>query len=107
MPIIIKFNRQDYIDGKCSHDEYYAQFVTKPLIFLVEAAFGREIRDSTDPYFNDILKERWDKLTKLMLESLPPLAKANGGGISLSDKVCVLKAAATMLKASYDAENKH
>ena len=26
--IMLKFTRQDYLDGKCSHSEYYRQFAT-------------------------------------------------------------------------------
>lgn len=95
------------MNDECTHQEYYAQFVTRGLIYLVSTALGRQVIASTDEDFNDIALSIWDSLTSLMLESLPAIAKANGGGVSLSDKVCTLKAAARMYKSSPELVDKY
>lgn len=97
----IKYNRKDYMEGKVSHDEYYAQFVTKSTCWLICNGIGKQaIINSTDPHFNDIPLAQWDRLANLIMDGLAALAKSNAsthGGkpsLSLSDKVCLLKAAA-------------
>ena len=60
---MIKFNRNDYLEGKCTWKEYYQQFSTKEMIALVTKEIGLEcITKSTDRMLNDIPIERWNKL---------------------------------------------
>ena len=94
------FTRKQYMSNEVTHAEYYNQFVID-LIPLVRGAIGEDrIKASRDPYFNDIPLRRWDFLAALIpAETQRKIAEANGsGGISLSDKVCALKAAARLIK---------
>ena len=94
------FNRKQYINGGCTHQEYYAQFGVS-LVDFVERSIGRErILSSTDKYFNDIHLREWDNLGGgVMAICGRAIAEANGsGGVSLSDCVCSAKAAARIIQ---------
>jgi hypothetical protein len=92
------FTRQDYLNGKCNHREYYAQFVNESIKSMVKNNFGIErLRNSftKDEYFNNIPLQSWDNLTysvncRKELESL-------GDFPTLAGKVCILKEAARQL----------
>jgi len=79
------FTRQDYLDNKCTHREYYAQFVTLYIKAMVSNFIGiNHIKASMDEHFNDIPLGLWDTL--------------RCGGKTLSDNVCIAKEAAKQLK---------
>lgn len=93
--------RSEYIAGNVSHADYYGQFVNESVIRTVEGYIGKaKIVASTDPHFNDIPLEKWDALQPAILSIVgTKLGEANGtGGVSLSDTVCVAKAAARVIK---------
>lgn len=97
----MKYTRKDYMAHKCTHDEYYSQFVDDSILDLVSSYIGRRaITKSTDPHFNNIELSRWDNLhLPILLHCGALLARGNSsGGVSLSDTVCVAKAAARMIK---------
>jgi len=105
----MKYTRKDYISKKCSHDEYFGQFVDSSLIHLVESFIGSDkIKRSTDPHFNDIPLKEWDSLHPMIRQHCgQSLSISNAstcsenikrGGISLADTVCVAKAAARQIK---------
>jgi hypothetical protein len=104
----IKFNRAAYMANECTHAEYYDQFVSEGLMNAVGSAIGvKRIKESTDEHFNDIPLQQWDNLQGLVGAYCgSALAESNastsGGvrGISLSDSVCVAKAAARRIKAA-------
>jgi len=107
---IMKYTRKDYMSKKCSHDEYYAQFVNSSVLHLVKSFIGEaKIKKSTDPHFNDIPLKQWDTLnTDIRYICGRSISESNAstcaedvkqGGISLSDTVCVAKAAARQIKA--------
>ena len=90
--------RSDYMDRKVDHETYYGQFVTDGVRVMLKAIGEDRIRASADPYFNDIPLKLWDNLSEaLPLGVIRMISIANGGGVSLSDRVCVLKAAARQL----------
>jgi hypothetical protein len=95
--------RKQYMTNEVSHDQYYGQpaFCTPEVKSLVARFIGiGQIVKSTDPHFNDIPLLRWDALhTNIIGLVGKAIAEANGtGGISLSDTVCIAKAAARQLK---------
>ena len=95
--------RKSYIDGVVSHDDYYSQpsFCTPEVKSMVARAIGlKRILESVDPHFNDIPLVRWDVLHPAVILLVGrAIREANGtGGISLSDTVCVAKAAARSIK---------
>jgi len=58
-------DRKDYLSGKVSHREWYAQFVTSETINRVSLIIGKDrIKASIDPYFNDIPLYEWDAIVK-------------------------------------------
>jgi hypothetical protein len=98
----IKYNRAAYMNNECSHDVYYDQFVTDGLVRAVGRIIGvARIKASIDESFNDIPLREWDALWPIVESYFgAALADSNAstsGGvrsISLSDTVCVAKAAA-------------
>ena len=93
--------RKQYINGDCTHDEYYGQFVSRGVILAVERMVGAtRIVESQDQHFNDIPLHVWDALNAPIRHICgQSISEANGsGGISLSDTVCVAKQAAKQIK---------
>jgi len=88
----MKITRKDYMKGKATHDEYYAQFVTPYIKKVVVASVGvKAIKSSIDPHFNDIGLIVWDRLAPFIRQSI-------GYTSALSDCVCVAKQAAKQFK---------
>ena len=88
------------MNNECSHDEYYSQFVSEGLKNAVSNAIGKDrIIVSENHHFNDIQLNKWDSLSGLIGSYCGKmLGEANGNGYySLSDTVCVAKAAAKMI----------
>lgn len=97
-------SRQDYLAGKCSHDEFYAQYVTPLVRKVVLSGIGRDkIATSRDEHFNDIPLARWDRLAESVRSSVARMNVKTGAypkpAASLSDCVCTLKAAARIIAA--------
>ena len=106
------FNALDYHDGKCTHHEYYSQFVTDDIKQLVINSIGKEaIQRSTDPHLNDIPLVKWDRLNTTVRALVDrnlhkELHNATYGERdkdkfiwSLSEGVCIAKAAARIVKS--------
>lgn len=103
----VTIDRRAYMSGQISHDDYYGQFVTDAVVSAVEASIGEDrIRGSQDRSFNDIPLAEWDALAqRLPAHTWGAVAQSNAsttqGGvptISLSDKGCLLKAAARSIR---------
>ena len=98
--------RADYLAGKCSHDDYYSQFVTPAVLSRVKLYIGeKRIRQSSDPHFNDVPLVLWDHLnlqTAIHVETWRTANEYKGtpGKFpwSLSDSVCIGKRAAKIIK---------
>ena len=57
----VKNTRQDYLDGGCSHRQYYGQFVNASVLAMVKRHIGEDaILKSSDEHFNDIPLKKWD-----------------------------------------------
>ena len=100
--------RKSYINGDVSHENYYGQpaFCTPEVKALVARAIGlKRILESAEPFFNDIPLRRWDDLhPAVVLLVGNAIREANGtAGISLSDTVCIAKAAAWLIKEPHNA----
>lgn len=98
----MKFTRKDYLNKTVTHAEYYEQFVSPGLKNLIRLRIGFErIKNSKDPHFNDIPLKEWDNLqcsVRSYAESALRIANGPAAGVSLSDYVCVAKAAAKMIR---------
>jgi hypothetical protein len=95
----MKYTREEYMQNKVSHEEFYGQFITEGLKNCVARHIGMDaINASKDKHFNDIRLELWDTCP-VPLDVLSEIKKANGrNGYSLSDRVCVAKECARQLK---------
>jgi len=91
-----QFTRNDYLDKKCTHREYYAQFVTQWQRNQVSRYIGLDrLASSDDEYFNDIPLDDWDRIG-VAGESVKKM-KSLGDGYSLAGAVCINKEAARQL----------
>ena len=98
--------RQDYMDKKVSHSDYFRQFVTPSIIALVKSRIGVDaIANSTDEHLNYIPLAKWDSLHVVhtgrgMYSSIAcgEKIKLAGEGNSVSTGTCILKQAARMIK---------
>lgn len=90
------FSRQQYINGECSHSQYYGQFVTSAVKHAVIFSIGKEaIVKSNDPHFNDIPLRKWHLLSfPVNSQKL----KEAGDYLTLAGKVCIAKQAARQIK---------
>ncbi len=97
--------------GQISARDYYGQFVNESILSFVEASIGRKnILNSTDPHFNDIPLQKWDRLNemirhmvdkKLLSQTQDNYQLKPGQYVwSLSDVVCIAKTAAKIIKES-------
>lgn len=106
--------KTEYLDGKISHREYYAQFITPKMIERVKTYIGVDvIKASTDEHLNDIPMELWDGLSGIIwiirngsqeMATLPTvssefkkLTTEASEGMSPSTLVCVYKEIARQL----------
>jgi hypothetical protein len=87
--------RKDYLDGKATHSEYYAQFVGDEEKALVLRYVGMDkLMASRDEHLNDIKLGTWDTI---------PLAydmkfwRTLGDFPTPAGKVCILKEAARQI----------
>lgn len=91
----IKFTRSDYMSHKCTHQEYYGQFVSDGIFNRLFCSFGLSMIINgyrNDPHFNTIPLKHWDMLkvtdyTRRLLEDA-------GDTLTLATKVCIFKEAA-------------
>ena len=93
------FTHKDYvIAGKCTHQQYYAQFVTEEIRMMVVLNFGLDTlkqANQEDRAFNTIPLHRWDLLgIFLNVPTMHDKFKQHQDFISQASLVCVLKEAA-------------
>lgn len=89
--------RQDYMNKKATHREFYGQFVTPAIIDTVIDYIGKDkLVASTDKHFNDISLSQWDAMHQWLPAYYARAMKEAGStiGVSLSNTVCVAKEAA-------------
>ena len=92
--------RKQYIAKEITHKEFYGQFVTESVKKAVLCKISKtRLLASTDPHLNDIPLSEWDNLYPVMFQiTAREVARANeSSGVSLSDMVCVAKAAARQI----------
>lgn len=105
------YTATDLRNQTCTHDQFYSQFVTLDILQLVGKQIGiKRIRQSTDPHFNDIPLQKWDRLSDSMRNLIDAKLwkqlynttyrpqDQNNFIWSLSCGVCIAKAAARIIK---------
>lgn len=103
--------RADYMAGKVTHRQYYAQFVTPYVTQAVLRAIGRDtIIKSTNEHFNDIQLYRWDAIIGWSDFGRVPVAlnlgcgkmlRECGDSVSASTLICIMKEAAQQIKEAH------
>ena len=89
--------RKDYINGRCSHKEYYAQFVNDNAKLMILDSIGIDrIKKSKDGNFNDIPLKLWDSIG--LPSGISELLKQAGDYYTLAGQVCILKEGAREIK---------
>lgn len=94
------FTREQYLNGTCSHREYYGQFVTESTKQAVKAIITLDrIRRSKDSDFNDISLNRWDRCGLFINNcALRNGLRECGDYPTLGGLVCIAKEAAEQLR---------
>ena len=102
------FTRGQYLAGECSHQEYYGQFVNHSIIDSVRCQFGvNQLINAheIDEHFNSIALCRWDERNIMSSVNQELWKAANGSRYhSLSDNLCIKKAAAKIIVEEYSSE---
>ncbi len=96
------FTRQKYLNGECTHAEYYGQFVSTDTTDLISDIFSKEKLLATykeDKNFNGIPLVVWDGIAVRLWVS-QKLTRA-GDTSTLSGRVCIAKEAARQIIAKY------
>lgn len=90
--------RKDYLDKKCTHDEYYGQIVQEVGISYANSPELKRIKKAyaTDPHFNNIPLAEWDRKSAASQLTLFEAFKKRGDYWTLAGGVCVHKAAAKL-----------
>jgi hypothetical protein len=85
------------MNNKCSHQQYYAQFVNDNVKLMVKDRIGLDIiQKSRDEHFNDIPLRLWDNCG--LPYGIKDLLKQAKDWHSLSAQCCILKEAARQIK---------
>lgn len=90
------FTRADYMAKRCTHEQYYRQFVQPADLLTVRTRIGvARLQASSDEHLNDIPLQEWDNMP--LHGPSQATMKACGDWVSPAGKVCILKQAARML----------
>ena len=99
------FTRKEYLDGKCTHSEYYSQYVENTdakglvLSFWDEKTLFEAYEK--DEHLNTLSIKSWDELAERLTIG-PWLTFSELGDMNtLSNRVCVLKEAARQIIKVY------
>lgn len=88
------YTRAQYINGDCSHDEYYNQFVNAENSAYVIGALGREklLKKCHTKCLNEVALYEIDHLFALRSMTDASLLKSVGDNWCASTQVCIAKA---------------
>lgn len=103
------FTRNQYMNGECTHSDYYGQFVTDPIKKLVKTKFGLAYLKNEyakDQNFNTIALSSWDVLYYwINSPATKELLLSRGDFMSLAGSVCIAKEAARQLVTENEPVN--
>lgn len=99
---ITNFTRSDYMNGNCSHYEYYSQFVTQGMKDIILSKYTKEQLKSyyeKDENLNNIPLKWWDSSENFFKQSIARTnSRLNGSNTwSSSQHTCAMKAAARQI----------
>jgi hypothetical protein len=98
----VKFTRADYLAGKCTHRQYYGQFVNPEILGRVKNWIGlnaiKTALAANDEHLNTIGLAKWDSfVTSKQLFNVSAKMKEAGDFLTLAGGVCIAKEAAKQL----------
>ena len=103
------FTRSDYLEKKCSHRKYYAQYVTPAMWERVEWTFEIERLVSAfrqgDQHFNTFPLRQWDYIALHLPARIIKLMREAGDYPTLAGGVCILKEAALQVVEEWERSN--
>jgi hypothetical protein len=98
---ILKFSRADYLNSKCTHREYYSQFVTNRERSMVKQFIGidriKAALAEGDEHLNTIPLAQWDRLSVPVGADASQLLRLAGDYPTQAGANCILKEAAKQL----------
>lgn len=93
--------RKEYMDGKATHHDYYAQYVNNGIKETVKHSVTLEkLLASENKHLNDIPLAIWDGIATYQINTssrIHQIAKQAGESVTLAFGVCVAKAAARII----------
>lgn len=91
--------RQEYLQGKATHEEYYAQFVTPEHKSRVLAGIGLlKLLKSSERFYGDVASvDQWDRIAQPHPQQSLDKLKECGDYMTQAGAVCILKEAARQL----------
>lgn len=92
----MKFTRSQYLNGDCTHRQYYAQFVSPSTLAYLSQSLGRARLQAAlkeDEDLNSIPLATWDSMPLVLNASM----KEAGDSLTAAGKVCILKEAARQI----------
>lgn len=94
-----KFTQSDFINDKCSHSQYYSQYVTEGVKSALKELMGLHIlMRSKDLELNDIDLSKWGSMSYYIEGIVRPLVKQIGETpYTIADGVLILKEAAKII----------
>lgn len=90
----MKPSRKDYMEGRCTHREYYGSLVEELGIRFTKEKDIERFRRSIDLHFNDIPLRWWDALASRRPAGSTAAFKARGDFVTTAGLVCLYKEAA-------------
>lgn len=96
------FTRHDYMNNKCSHYEYYSQFVTEGMKSVILNKYSKEKlkeKFAEDQHLNNIPLKWWDSFELLFQRNIASTNKRLNGQNTWSsaEHTCAMKAAAKQI----------
>lgn len=98
----LQFTRQDYLNGNCTHEQYYNQFLNNVILNRVESAIGKDViikALADDKNLNTIPLAKWDAIATNLYDVSRKMKEA-GDYLTLAGGVCIAKAAARKIANS-------
>jgi hypothetical protein len=91
---MIEINRQNYINGSVTFQQYYGKVIELMQIkFDKSHPLVQKCLNSTDPHYNDTGLQIWDSYAPIYERNLRRVLKSLGDQWSLAGNVCMLKEA--------------
>ena len=95
----MQYSKEDYIEDRCSYDEYYNQFITHGLIDFLKTHMLRAIMTSKQSAFADVPMFLWDNVQPVIFKEAGHMIHKAGEQIGADRIVRIAKQAAHKVRA--------